>query len=268
MLKLFISYKHDEETLKLINTIVSKLKSVNYGVWLDSAQLRTGDRLTLEIERGIIASDVVICFITKKYIEARNCQLEFFYSANTEKKCIYILLEGIDRKTPNGMNMYIFGNAIRFDAFKRKKENLEKYADVVFEEIIKSLNKNPTPQLMDQAVGQVTDVNIPSAIGNIEISNKESGNLILEFIFNFFDFIYFLGLFQLNSTFGGNTSSVWSLIETKSGHIASGHFNGQIKIWDQRTRECIGEWEGHTDGVNRLILRVALLIKLLEYGTS
>ena len=44
-----------------------------------------------------------------------------------------------------------------------------------------------------------------------------------------------------------------SLIELKNGHIASGHWNGQIKIWDQRTRECIGEWEGHTGDVNRLI---------------
>ena len=45
MPKLFISYKHDKETLELINTIVSKLKSVNYGVWFDSEQLRTGDSL-------------------------------------------------------------------------------------------------------------------------------------------------------------------------------------------------------------------------------
>ena len=40
------------------------------------------------------------------------------------------------------MNMYIFGNAIRFDAFKRKKENLDEYAEIVSEEIIRSLNDN------------------------------------------------------------------------------------------------------------------------------
>ena len=142
MLKLFISYNHDKDTLELINTIVSKLKSVNYGVWFDSEQLRTGDSLTLEIEKGIIESDVVICFITKKYIEARNCRLEFFYSANQEKKCIYILLEGIDRDTPNGMNMYLVSDTIRFDAFKRKKENLDEYAEIVSKEIIRSLNDN------------------------------------------------------------------------------------------------------------------------------
>ena len=83
----------------------------------------------------------------------------------------------------------------------------------------------------------------------LPISDQESGNLILEFIFNYFDFIYFLGLFQLNSTFRVNTSSVLSLIELKNGHIASGHSNGKIKIWNQRTRECIGEWEGHTSWV-------------------
>ena len=68
----------------------------------------------------------------------------------------------------------------------------------------------PPAQLKDQAVGQVkrSDENIASAIRNIKISNKESGNLILEFIFNYFDFIYFLGLFQLNSTLRGDASGV------------------------------------------------------------
>ena len=74
-----------------------------------------------------------------------------------------------------------------------------------------------SPLLKDQAEGQVkrSDENIASAIRNIKISDQESGNLILEFILNFFDFIYFLGLFQLNSTFGGDKSGVWSLIEFK-----------------------------------------------------
>ena len=76
MPKLFISYKHDKETLELINTIVSKLKTVNYLIWLDNEQLKTGDSLTLEIEKGIIDADAVICFITIKYIEAKNCRLE------------------------------------------------------------------------------------------------------------------------------------------------------------------------------------------------
>ena len=51
MPKLFVSYKHDKETLELIKKIVSKLKSVNYHIWLDNEQLKTGDSLTLEIEK-------------------------------------------------------------------------------------------------------------------------------------------------------------------------------------------------------------------------
>ena len=59
MPKLFISYKHDKETLELIKKIVSKLKlkSLYYDVWFDNEQLKTGDSLTLEIEKGIIAAD-------------------------------------------------------------------------------------------------------------------------------------------------------------------------------------------------------------------
>jgi hypothetical protein len=69
MPKLFISYKHEIANLELIKKIVSKLKSVNYEVWFDNEQLTTGDSLRFEIERGILAADGVICFLTKKYTE-------------------------------------------------------------------------------------------------------------------------------------------------------------------------------------------------------
>jgi energy-coupling factor transporter ATP-binding protein EcfA2 len=54
----------------------------------------------------------------------------------------FSLLEAIDRETPNGINMYIFSDQIRFDAFKRKTENLDDYANLIFSEIIKSLGAN------------------------------------------------------------------------------------------------------------------------------
>ena len=44
--------------------------------------------------------------------------MEFFHSAHQEKNCFYILLEDIDRDTPNGMNMYLVSDKNRFDAFK------------------------------------------------------------------------------------------------------------------------------------------------------
>ena len=80
--------------------------------------------------------------------------------------------------------LYIFSNAIRFDAFKQKKENLDEYADLAFQEIKTSLNKNlmsmRPPQLMNQAVGQMrrSDENIASSIRNIETRDQESGSLI------------------------------------------------------------------------------------------
>jgi hypothetical protein len=123
MTKLFISYKHEKRSSELIKKIVSKLKSVHYDIWFDNDHLKTGDSLTLEIEKGILDANGVICFLTKEYVKSVNCRLEFFYSANNEKKCIYVLLEAIDRETPNGVNMFIFSDSIRFDAFKRITEN-------------------------------------------------------------------------------------------------------------------------------------------------
>ena len=34
-----------------------------------------GDSLTFEIEKGILAADAVICFLTKDYVKAKNCKL-------------------------------------------------------------------------------------------------------------------------------------------------------------------------------------------------
>ena len=154
------------------------------------------------------------------------------------------------------MKLYILSDKIRLDAFTRKKENLDEYDNVIFEEIITSLNKNQTtmrpPQLMDQAVRPMSGSDA-SSISNIAIRDQKSGNLILEFILNYFDFIYFLGLFQLIASFGGNTYGMKSLIELQNGLLASGHSSGEIKICDKRTKQCIGEWKAHIGGVNRLI---------------
>ena len=63
---------------------------------------------------------------------------------------------------------------------------------------------------MDQAVGQMrgSDEKLPSSTSNIKIRDQESGNLFLEFILNYFDFTYFLGLFKLIGTFECNRSPV------------------------------------------------------------
>jgi hypothetical protein len=98
MNKLFISYKQEKENLELVEIIVSKLKGVSNNVLFVEEQITTSNSLTLEIEKGILAADRVICFLTKEYIKAKNCRLEFFYSANNDKKCIYVLLEAIDRE--------------------------------------------------------------------------------------------------------------------------------------------------------------------------
>ena len=139
---LFISYKHEKGNVELIEKIVKRLKDSKYDVWFDKDKIHTGDSLTLEIEKGIKESNEVICFITNEYIKAKNCLLEFHYASNKDKKCTYILLEPIDRDTANGVNMYLYGDAIRFDAFKHKSQKLDDYVNVIFSEIISSINRN------------------------------------------------------------------------------------------------------------------------------
>ena len=91
-------------------------------------------------------SDFVICFITEEYIKAKNCRLEFFYANNNDKKCIYILLEKTERKLATGINMYLFGDALRYDAFKHKKETLNEYSNEIVSQIKNLLTQNSSSQ--------------------------------------------------------------------------------------------------------------------------
>jgi len=98
------------------------------------------------------------------------------------------------------------------------KENLDEYAYVVFEEIIRSLNENSTPRLMDQAVGQVRGSDA-SSIRNI--------NWILK----------------------GHEVTVKYISKLENGNIISGSDDMNIKLWDVDTRKCVKTLRGHDGGV-------------------
>ena len=118
------------------------MKLNNHTTWFDSKNLLPGDKLTFEIEKGILDAKSVVCFITNDYIKSKNCRLEFFFANNQNKKCLYVLLEKINIKEANGINIYLNGEAIRLDAYKLK-EKYPKFNDFVCEvyrKIDESLN--------------------------------------------------------------------------------------------------------------------------------
>ena len=53
-------------------------------------------------------------------------------------------------------------------------------------------------------------------------------------------------------TFNGHSSSVYSIIELKTGEIASGSYDKTIKIWDKQGK-CLYTFNGHSSGVISII---------------
>jgi tetratricopeptide (TPR) repeat protein len=133
-IKIFISYKH-QDCDEVVTKIVEKLQNDQYKLWLDKEKISIGDCLTIEIEKGILESDIVVCFLTNKYVESKNCRLEFFYANDNNKTCVYILLEAIDRKVADGINQMVMiadGDSIRLDAYKFKNDSVEIFVDEIY----------------------------------------------------------------------------------------------------------------------------------------
>jgi tetratricopeptide (TPR) repeat protein len=138
--KLFISYKQQEYD-EVITKIVEKLQNDQYKLWLDKEKISIGDCLTTEIEKGILESDIVVCFLTNKYVESKNCRQELFFANNKNKTCVYILLEAIDRKVVNGINIYLYGEYIRLDAYKFKNDSVGIFVNDIYSHLIPLLEK-------------------------------------------------------------------------------------------------------------------------------
>ena len=137
-MKLYVSYSRRVEK-KMVERIVEKLKASYSDVWFDEDSLKPSDNFAFEAQKGIEKADYMICFISNEYIKSKYCRLEFFYAANIGKKCIYILLERIDRVTSDGIYIYLYGDAIRFDAYKHKSETVDDYVNVIFSQITRQI---------------------------------------------------------------------------------------------------------------------------------
>ena len=116
---IFISYNHSSK--KLVRKVVERLKNENLKIWYDEDKISPGDELSKKMQEGILNSDHVLFFISKKYIASQNCNLEFYFAQNRNKNCIYLVLEKIDPNEIQGIQIYIFGNSVRLDVYKLKK---------------------------------------------------------------------------------------------------------------------------------------------------
>ena len=120
MKNIFISYNWDNK--KDVHEIVGLLRSKDeHQVWLDENNMNAGDILHGEIKKGIENCKLFVAFITKKYCESQNCQLEIKYAFEMKKKCIYVKLEENLGDDKAGIGLLIAGS-LRLNGFDYKKD--------------------------------------------------------------------------------------------------------------------------------------------------
>ena len=98
MFDVFISYNHlIKEQAKQLYAV---LKSLNYKVWMDEAELNAGSSpLTAELALAIKNSKVILSCITRDYCKSYNCNLEVEYASAKKKQMITLMIEEINPAT-------------------------------------------------------------------------------------------------------------------------------------------------------------------------
>ena len=116
---IFISYDHFSR--ELVSQLMKRLRSENLNIWIEENEINVGNDLSKKMKEGILNSDQVLFFISKNYIASRKCMLEFYYSQNIKKNCIYLVLEKINPNEIQGNQIYLFEESVRLDLYKLQK---------------------------------------------------------------------------------------------------------------------------------------------------
>ena len=120
---IFISYNH-ESSKDIAAEFAQKLRKEGFNVWFDKDENLPSDELSKNIEQGIGDSSIVICFISNKYIHAKNCRLEFFHAYYVNKKRFFLITEKLDLTGYTGFGLHLKNDFLRLDLYKIKSENL------------------------------------------------------------------------------------------------------------------------------------------------
>lgn len=97
---IFISYSHRDSNLVL--PIISRLSAEGYNVWYD-AGIEAGSEWDENIASHIGRCSYFIAFVSKNYINSKNCKDELNYSRDLDKEQFLIHLEDVE--LPGGMAM-------------------------------------------------------------------------------------------------------------------------------------------------------------------
>ena len=169
---IFISYNHASKII--VEKIVQRLRHENNEVWFDENEIQVGDELAKKMQQGILNSTFVFCFISKKYLKSPNCRLEFFYAHNQNKKCIYFVLEKLEPTEINGIELYLNGDALRFDIYKLLKGPTidREFIENVYNKLAPILNTPEDNKVVDKGDEILKIKKDDDFIGRVDIFNQ------------------------------------------------------------------------------------------------
>ncbi|EDV22019.1 uncharacterized protein TRIADDRAFT_59582 [Trichoplax adhaerens] len=123
------------------------LESKGITCWIDNEQLSGGMKLLPEISKAILASRVFVPFMSKKYIESKNCYSEISYASDKKKDMVAVIIEDIrpqgELVSSTGTDFYIYITGdlyIKILVNKQATAELEKKLNELYESIRKAKN--------------------------------------------------------------------------------------------------------------------------------
>ena len=91
----FLSYNWGSKSQ--VKEIYDKLVDSGLNVWRDDNKLINSDvPLSGQLANAIRNSKIFLCFITKKYSESHNCNLEIEYANTLRKKIMVLMIEPLE----------------------------------------------------------------------------------------------------------------------------------------------------------------------------
>jgi hypothetical protein len=114
--QLFVSYCHADQ--RIIHRIADELTKLNYKIWIDTKDLTQENKLLANYQNAIENSHIVICFISKNYIQSDSCMVEITHAYNQKKKILPIMLDDYFKVEQEGIQL-LLSRIKSFYAFKQ-----------------------------------------------------------------------------------------------------------------------------------------------------
>ena len=216
---IFISYSHRDNDLVL--PIIKRLRAEGYNLWYDDG-VEAGSEWDENIARHIGMCSYFIAFVSKNYIDSKNCKDELNYSRDLNKEQFLIYLEDVE--LPCGMAMRM--NRIQAIYWNRyMPNNMERAYQKIFTAIGIEKTRVFMPDMTTHSQGKSITPHVQGG-PNMGAEKKQGASLKVALIICgillvlFLIFVLVLGVFLIKKMIASENTgvSIEEYIEVDGNH--------------------------------------------------